>query len=143
MDKGQKILAAHLTDFDQVVVVLFYRRYFEWFYKAMTQGMVQIPNDQQMTQVTNAVQNHQLKTLGLTRDNLPLTCPSSEALDHLLSVSLMMEESFFPEFYESPLGEESLRASFKKYSEIKSCTINADEALRDAVWIDFFKNFSY
>ena len=257
-DKGQKILAAYLKDFDQVVVVLFYRRYFEWLtslineqwktrkfgdefefkwetsivdqiqtmmidenlifreyfggthdvyvlngmlrkhfenvevvnmhnekdnneeffcevlpnanrtceaakgrakeiaanpskdliwgdlaYKATKQGMVQIQNDQQMTQVTNAVQNHQLKTLGLTRDNLPLTCPSSEALDHLLSVSLMMEESFFPEFYESPLGEESLRASFKKYSEIKSCTINADEALRDAVWIDFFKNFSY
>ena len=64
----------------------------------MKKGMVQIQNDQQMTQVTNAVQNHQLKTLGLTKDDFPLTCPSSEALDHFLSVSLMMEESFFLSF---------------------------------------------
>ena len=112
-------------------------------YNAMKQGMVQIQNHEQMKQVTNAVQKHQLETLGLTKDEFPLTCPSSEALDHLLSISLMMEESLFPEFYKTPQGEESLRVSFKKYSRTKLCAINADEALRDAVWIDFFKNFSY
>ena len=112
-------------------------------YKAMKKGMVQIQNDQQMTEVTNAVQNHQLKTLGLTKDDFPLTCPSSEALDHFLSVSLMIEESFFPEFYKTPHGEESLRASFEKYSKTKLCALNADEVLRDTVWIGFFENFSY
>ena len=112
-------------------------------YNAMKQGMFQIQNHEQMTQVTNAVQKHQLETLGLTKNDFPLTCPSSEVLDQMLSVSLMMEESLFPKFYKTPHGEESLRASFKKYSKTKLCTLNADEALRDTVWIDFFKNFSY
>ena len=105
--------------------------------------MIQIQNHEQMTQLTNAVQNHQLETLVLTKDDFPLTCPSSEVLDQMLSLSLMMEESIFPEFYKTPHGEESLRASFQKYAETKMCTLNADEALRDPVWIDFFKNFSY
>ena len=112
-------------------------------YKAMKQGMVQIQNHKEMTQVMKAVYNHQLETLGLTKNDFPLTCPSSEVLDQMLSVSLMMEESLFPEFYKNPHGEESLRASFKKYAKTKLCTLNADAVLRDAVWIDFFKNFSY
>ena len=111
-------------------------------YKAMKQGMVQIQNHEQMTQVTNAVQKHQLETLGLTKHDFPLTCPSSEVLDQILSLSLTMEETLFPEFYRSPQGEESLRASFQKYAETKLCTL-ADEAVRDPVWIDFFKSFSY
>ena len=112
-------------------------------YKAMKQGMVQIENHEEMSEVMKAVQKHQLETLGLTKNDFPLTCPSSEVLDQMLSVSLMMEESLFPKFYKTPHGEESLRASFKKYSKTKLCTLNADEALRDTVWIDFFKNFSY
>ena len=112
-------------------------------YNAMKQEMVQIQNEDQMQAVREAIENHQLETLGLTTYDFPLICPSSEALDQVLSVSLMMEESLYPEFYKTPLGEESLRASFKKYSTTKLCAINADEALRDAVWIDFFKNFSY
>ena len=105
--------------------------------------MIQIQNHEQMTQVTKGVHNHQVETLGLKNYDFPLTCPSSEVLDQMLSLSLTMEESLFPEFYKTPQGEESLRASFKKYAETKLCALNADEALRDTAWINFFQNFSY
>ena len=105
--------------------------------------MIQIQNHEQMTQVTKGVHNHQVETLGLKNYDFPLTCPSSEVLDQMLSLSLMMEETLLPEFYKTPQGEGSLRASFQKYSERKLGTLNADEAVKDPVWIDFFKNFSY
>eukprot|EP00957_Ditylum_brightwellii_P064619 4904244-Ditylum_brightwellii.AAC.1 len=109
----------------------------------MEKGMVQIESKEQMKNITNAVQIHHQETFILTVYNFPLTCPSSEALDRLLSRSLMTEESLFPEFYKTPQGEQSLRAPFEKYAKTKLCSLNADKALSDVMWIDFFKSFSY
>lgn len=109
-------------------------------YKAMKKGMVQIKDMKQMKNISSAIEKHHN---GLTAYDFPLTCPSPDALNRLLNKSLMMEKSLLPEFFESPQGEQSLRASFEKYSKTKLCALNADEALSDAVWIDFFKGFSY
>lgn len=112
-------------------------------YSAMRRGMIQIKTQDQMTHVINAIYKYHEGTRGLTKNDFPLICPSARALDKVLRESLMIEEALFPEFFKSPDGEESLRASFDKYSTTKLCSLDADKALSDTVWIDFFKKFSY
>jgi hypothetical protein len=114
-------------------------------YNAMKHGLVAINTDEQLHDVTRAVQEYQegTRTLNLTRNDLPMICIASEAEKWLLDVSLDIEKTLFPKFFKSPLGEERLRAEFEVHTKTDLCKLDLSEALSDKVWIDFFLNYKY
>ena len=70
-------------------------------YTAMKNGLVDINTNKQVHDATRAVQIYQegTGTLNLTRNDLPITCLTSEAKKWLLDVSLDIEKTLFPEFF--------------------------------------------
>jgi hypothetical protein len=112
-------------------------------YNAMKHGLVTINTNEELHDVTRAVQEYQEGTLNLTRNDLPMICLSSEVEKWLLDVSLDIEKTLFPKFFKSPLGEECLRAEFEVYAKSDLCKLDLSEALSDKVWIDFFLNYKF
>ena len=75
--------------------------YEDLVYTAMKNGLVDINTNKQVHDATRAVQIYQegTGTLNLTRNDLPITCLTSEAKKWLLDVSLDIEKTLFPEFF--------------------------------------------
>jgi hypothetical protein len=110
-------------------------------YNAMKQGLIDINTDQQLDAVSNAVQEYQEGTMGLTKNDFPMICLSPEVEGWLLDISLMIEEELLPEFFVTPLGEEALRVSFAEHNKTDLCKLDVDEVLNDDVWVDFFSKY--
>ena len=109
-------------------------------YSAMKAGLVEIKNAESLTYVTDAIKEHQEVTLNLTSKDFEMICLSPEAEKWLLDISLEMEKNLLPEFFESSLGEERLRAEFEEMDKFDLCAIDADATLSKPVWSLFFRD---
>mmetsp|Transcript_28236 Transcript_28236/g.56588 ORF Transcript_28236/g.56588 Transcript_28236/m.56588 type:complete len:217 (+) Transcript_28236:679-1329(+) len=104
-------------------------------FAARKMGLLKIANDTEMKIVSAAVQNHHEQTLGLTRDDFKLKCPSAARLQQLLKKSLKYEKKVFPQ-----LDEDALKSDFKNKSTTVLCDVDTAVTLKMPEWQTFFKS---
>ena len=68
-------------------------------YVSHRRGLINIQTPEQYEQVKAAAQNYHENTLNQSRSDLPLNCPSKDALDKLWNVSIEADKSYYAVFY--------------------------------------------
>jgi hypothetical protein len=107
-------------------------------YGAMKSGLVTIKDDAGMKAMSKKIEEHQ-KSLGLTANDFPRTCPSQEFLDRLWKISLDSEMRFFPDQVNGTKSVADLRSDFTKASKTYLCKVDVAAVLKQSEWIEFFQ----
>jgi hypothetical protein len=72
-----------------------------------------------------------------------ITCPDPNILQWLYTTTINDEERFFPEFYKSSNGLQTIQEKFTIDSQTKLCSIDAKAVIANEVsWKDFFRTLS-
>ena len=95
----------------------------------------------EMKAVVDCIRDYQEETLGLTKYDFQMVCPPEDMLNGLLDLSLEIENSMIPYFYDTSLGEAQLRSDFEKQRTTKLCDIDVNSTLAKPEWQDFFQSF--
>jgi len=93
------------------------------------------------TTVREAVKHHQESTMGQSRHDLPMQCPSAAELDALLSYSLQQEQQLVPKLYATHRDEHV--AGFQHKVETQAfCWVDVPAVLNMEEWIRFFETLN-
>jgi len=76
-----------------------------------------------------------LSTVGGSTQDLPMVCPPEEEIQALLQLSMQAEQKYFPSFYDTPQGKETLMQKFETMlSNRNFCSLDSTAMLADSRW---------
>lgn len=117
--------------------------YEELAWHAIQSNLITTNDTFTIKEITTMAKHHQERTLNKTQYDFHgyMICPSTELLDWLLQTTLDDEYEFFPKFFESPDGEEVIKAKFEKDSNSKFCAVDSRRIVKEhESWRQFFSS---
>ncbi len=116
-------------------------------YGAIKAGLLinsSINSDKQMKMVTEAVKNHQEKTLKLKSSDFERICPPPEIIEKIWQISSNAEAMLFPERngsdgVNSTSASSDMRSDFDEVARTALCKLDVEKTLRKKEWDSFFK----
>lgn len=89
------------------------------------------------------IEEFQRDLLNQTFHDFPVTCPSRDEDEHLLSYSLHIESQLLPSFHNTSYGKDLHESDFwNNFKRKKYCWIDTDAVLSQDKWKDFFGDLS-